>query len=498
MKTLPVPGHLSTVFRLDARVKNMGDKENYHMDLEEFRKNGYAAIDWVVDYLKNVESYPVLSQVAPGDIRAKLPDSAPTKGESFESMLKDVNDIVMPGITHWQSPNFFAYFPGNSSAPAILGEILSAGLSVQGMLWATSPACTEVETHVMDWLVKMLDLPEKFLSHTQGGGVIQHSASDATLCALLAAREKVSDVNKVGGTGKLIAYTSAQAHSSIEKACMISGIGTENLRLIEVDDMYRMKPEALDAQIQADIDAGLTPFFVCTCVGTTSSLALDPVADMAAVTRKHNLWLHVDAAMAGPAAICPEFRFINEGVEDADSYTFNPHKWMFTNFDCNAFFVADRAALINALSILPEYLKNEATIAGAVFDYRDWHIPLGRRFRALKLWFVIRHYGVEGLQHHIRNHIAMAQAFKNWVVESDGFELVVDNPLNTICFRHKDGDELTEQIMQEVNASGRAYLTHTKLDGKYTIRFAVGQTRTEMRHVENAWALIQEAAESAH
>lgn len=475
----------------------MSEKENYHMDLEEFRKNGYAAIDWVADYLENIESHPVLSQVSPGEIRDKLPEAAPETGESFDAMLKDMTEVIMPGITHWQSPNFFAYFPGNSSPPAILGEILSAGLSVQGMLWATSPACTEVETHVMDWLVKMLGLPEKFMSHTDGGGVIQHSASDATLCALLAAREKVSDgrINKQGGTGSLIAYTSAQAHSSIEKGCMISGIGTENLRLIEVDDEFRMKADALDAQIQKDIDAGLTPFFVCTCVGTTSSLALDRVNEIAGVTKKHGLWLHVDAAMAGTAAICPEFRFINKGVENADSYTFNPHKWMFTNFDCNAFFVEDRSALINALSILPEYLKNEATNAGAVFDYRDWHIPLGRRFRALKLWFVIRHYGVEGLRHHIAKHVAMAQEFKKWVEESDVFDLVVDNPLNLICFRHKGGDETTEKIMQAVNNTGKAYLTHTKLKNRYTIRMSIGQTRTEKVHVQQAWELLNQEAD---
>ena len=469
------------------------------MDPEEFRKNAYKTIDWIVDYMKNVEDYPVLSQVKPGEIRSQLPEKAPAQGESFDVMLKDIEDIVMPGVTHWQSPNFFAFFPCNSSAPAILGDLLSSGLNVQGMLWATSPACTEVETHVMDWLVDMLALPEKFKSHTEGGGVIQHSASDATLCALLAAREQVSNggVNKQGGNGTLIAYTSAQAHSSIEKGCMIAGIGTENLRLIEVDDNFSMRPEALDAQIQKDKDAGLTPFFVCTCVGTTSSLALDPVDEVAKVTKKHGVWLHVDAAMAGPAALCPEFRFINKGVEEADSYTFNPHKWMFTNFDCNAFFVADRSALINALSILPEYLKNAATNEGAVFDYRDWHIPLGRRFRALKLWFVIRHYGIEGLQHHIRYHVELAQQFKQWVVDSEDFELVVDNPLNLICFRHNEGDEVTEQIMKEINDSGKAYLTHTKLDGRYVIRLSVGQSQVELTHLEKVWDLLTAACKSA-
>ena len=479
-------------------MKNVPRSDSYHMELEEFRQNAYRAVDWVVDYLQNVESFPVLSQVEPGDIRRRLPASPPDRGESFDAMLQDVTEIVLPGITHWQSPNFFAYFPANSSPPAILGEILSAGLSVQGMLWATSPACTEVETHVMDWLVEMLGLPDKFTSRAAGGGVIQHTASDATLCALLAAREQATagQSNKQGCDGKLVAYTSAQAHSSIEKACMIAGIGSENLRLIEVDDRFAMRPDKLDEQIRADMQAGLEPFFVCTCVGTTSTLALDPVADIAAVANEHGLWTHVDAAMAGTAAICPEFRFINDGVERADSYTFNPHKWMFTNFDCNAFFVADRAALINALSILPEYLRNQATESGAVFDYRDWHVPLGRRFRALKLWFVIRHYGVAGLRHHVREHIALAQEFKRWVIDSDEFELAVDAPLNLICFRHRDGDPMSEKVMQTVNDSGRMYLTHTKLDDRFTLRMSIGQTRTQRRHVEAAWQQLQAAAAS--
>ena len=475
------------------------ERDTFHMDLEEFRSNGHKAVDWVVDYLKSVESYPVLSQASPNEIRARLPEHPPEEGESFDEMLKDMTDIVLPGITHWQSPNFFAYFPANSSPPSILGEILSAGLSVQGMLWATSPACTEVETHMMDWLVELLGLPEKFASHTDGGGVIQHTASDATLCALLAARERTTEgqSNKRGCDGKLIAYTSAHAHSSIEKACMVAGIGTGNLRLIDVDEEFAMRPQALAEQIEADKSQGLEPFFVCTCVGTTSSLALDPIARIAAVTKEHGLWLHVDAAMAGTAAVCPEFRFINDGVADADSYTFNPHKWMFTNFDCNAFFVADRAALINALSILPEYLRNEASESGSVFDYRDWHVPLGRRFRALKLWFVIRHYGTKGIQHHIRHHVALAQDFKRWVQDSEDFELVVDSPLNLVCFHHRDGDAVTERIMQAVNEAGRMYLTHTKLNGRFTLRMSIGQTHTEARHVREGWRVLQEAAEAA-
>jgi len=469
---------------------------NYHMELETFRRHGHAAVDWVVDYLKNVEQYPVLSRVKPGGIRAQLPEHPPQQGESFERMLADVQNIILPGITHWQSPNFFAFFPGNSSPPAILGEIISAGLGVQGMLWATSPACTELETHVLDWLVEMLGLPERFSSKSRGGGVIQHSASDATLCALLAARERCTkgESNHKGGNGRLVAYASAHAHSSLEKDCRIAGIGSDNLRLIAVDENFAMRPAALEAQIEKDLAAGLTPFFVMACVGTTSSLALDPVRAVADVCRKHGLWLHVDAAMAGTAGLCPEFRFIHDGVEDADSYVFNPHKWMFTNFDCTAFFVADRQALIGTLSILPEYLRNQASEAGAVIDYRDWHVPLGRRFRALKLWFVIRHYGVEGLQFHIREHVRLAQAFKQWVRESRQFELVVDCPLNLICFRHRDGDAATERVHKAVNESGAMYLTHTKLNDRYTLRMNIGQTRTEERHVQMAWERLSEAA----
>ena len=470
--------------------------ESFHMDLEEFRSNGYKAIDWVVDYLKNVESYPVLSQVAPNEIRSRLPSGPPDEGEGFDAMLRDVTEIVLPGITHWQSPNFFAYFPCNSSPPAILGEILSAGLGVQGMLWATSPACTEVETQMMDWLVQMLGLPEKFSSATDGGGVIQHSASDATLCALLAAREQVTEgrSNKLGCDGRLVAYTSAQAHSSIEKACMIAGIGSDNLRLIEVDEAFALRPDALQRQVRIDKERGLLPFFVCTCVGTTSSLALDPVADIAKVAKEHDLWVHVDAAMAGTAAICPELRFINDGVEDADSYTFNPHKWMLTNFDCDCFYVADRASLVGALGIMPDYLKNKATTSGKVIDYRDWHIPLGRRFRALKLWFVIRSYGVEGLQRHVRHTVQLAQDFAEWVEQDPRFELLLPPPLNLVCFRLRGTDEMNQALLERLNHSGKLYVTQTRLDGRYVLRFCVGVAQTEAQHVHQAWAHIQAEA----
>src|SRR5581483_2106776 len=323
------------------RGGSLSDSSSFHMTPDEFRRYGYAVIDWIADYYRRVESFPVLSQAQPGQIRSSLPPQPPSSGEPFESILADVERLILPGITHWQSPNFFAYFPANASGPAILGDLLSSGLAIQGMLWSTSPACTELETHVLDWLVGMLGLPQKFLSIGAGGGVIQDTASSSSLCALLAGRERATNFssNGRGCDGKLVAYSSAQAHSSIEKAVKIAGIGLHNLRLIEVDDKFAMRPEALARQTADDKRAGLVPCFVCATVGTTSSNAIDPVRQIGAICREHNIWLHVDAAMSGTAAICPELRHIHDGIEFADSYCFNPHKWMFTNFDCDCFWV---------------------------------------------------------------------------------------------------------------------------------------------------------------
>jgi aromatic-L-amino-acid decarboxylase len=470
--------------------------ESYHMAPQQFREYGRAVVDWIADYYQNIENLHVLSTVEPDEIRRKLPPHAPQSPEDFSAILADMNKVILPGITHWQSPNFFAYFPANASGPAILGDLLSSALGVQGMLWATSPACTELETQVLDWLVPMLGLPGKFLSSSTGGGVIQDTASSASLCAMLAARERATNYhsNRHGCNGRLVAYTSNQAHSSIEKAAMVAGIGVENLRLIAVDERFAMRPAALAAQIAKDRDAGLVPFFVSATVGTTSSNALDPLPAIGAICRENGLWLHVDAAMSGTAALCPEFRYIQNGVELVDSYSFNPHKWMFTNFDCNCFYVADRKALIDTLSILPEYLRNQATESGQVFDYRDWHIPLGRRFRSLKLWFVIRYYGVEGLQFHVRSHVAMAQQFLKWLQHDNRFQVAAPAPLNLVCFRHRGGDKSSEELMHRLNRSGDLYLTHTRLDGRFTLRFCVGQTHTTERHVEHAWTRIQEEA----
>jgi aromatic-L-amino-acid/L-tryptophan decarboxylase len=466
----------------------------FHMSPDEFRRHGHAAVDWVADYYSRIESFPVLSRVEPGQVRASLPATPPAKGEDFSAILRDIEKLILPGVTHWQSPNFFAYFPCNASGPAILGDLICSGLGVQGMLWATSPACTELEMHVLDWLVEMLGLPEKFLSTRSGGGVIQDTASSASLCALLAARERATHFgsNKTGCDGKLVAYISSQAHSSMEKAVQITGLGRDNLRLIGVDEKFAMDPAALRQQIEHDRQAGLVPCFVCGTVGTTSSNAIDPIGDIGRICREHHIWLHVDAAMSGTAALCPEFRHTHQGVELADSYCFNPHKWMFTNFDCDCFYVADRNSLIQTLSVLPEYLRNKATETGAVIDYRDWQIPLGRRFRSLKLWFVIRHYGVEGLRHHIREHVRLAQQFSSWIRADDRFELAAPVPLNLVCFRHRGGDEINQELMNQLNRSGDLYLTHTRLNDQFTLRFCVGQTNTQISHVQRAWERIQQ------
>jgi len=469
---------------------------SFHMSPEEFRRQGHAMVDWIAEYYSRIESFPVLSRAKPGEVRAQLPAAPPQQGEPFDRILADVEKIILPGITHWQSPSFHAYFPCNGSGPAILGDLLASGLGVQGMLWATSPACTELETHVLDWLVPMLGLPEKFLSTNTGGGVIQDTASSANLCAVLAARERTTQLasNRQGCDGRLVAYASTQTHSSIEKAVKIAGMGSDNLRVIEVDENFAMRPDALARQIEEDKKSGLVPCFVCATVGTTSSTAIDPVREIGRICREHNLWLHVDAAMSGPAALCPEFRRIHDGMELADSYCFDAHKWMFTNFDCTCFYVRDRKALTESLAITPEYLRNTASASGSVVDFRDWHVPLGRRFRALKLWCVICSYGVEGLQTLVRRHVELAQNFAAWVKADARFEVMAPATLNLVCFRLKADDAANERLLQALNASGKMYLSHTKLHGKFVLRLCVGQTYTEEEHVRGAWEQIQALA----
>jgi len=470
------------------------ESKNYHMTPEQFREEGKKIIDWIADYYQDIESFPVLSQVQPGEIIDSLPKSVPQQGESMDAIMRDLDEEIMPGITHWQSPNFFAYFNANTSFPSILGDLISSGLGVQGMIWATSPAATEVETRVLDWLAEMMQMPESFKSSSTGGGVIQDTASTAALTALVAARERATKFqsNEIGVSENLVAYISTQTHSSVEKGVKIAGIGKANLRLIDVDNSFAMRIDLLEKHIKQDKEAGLQPFFICGSVGTTSSTAIDPIKQIGEIAKKENCWYHIDAAAIGTAMVCPEFRYLIDGVELADSYSFNPHKWMFTNFDCNVFWVANREELINTFSILPEYLRNKATESGEVFDYRDWHIQLGRRFRSLKLWFVIRHYGVKGLQYHIREHVRLAHDFKTWIDESEDFEVVVEPLMNLVCFRHKTNNDFNLKLMNTINESGKIYFTHTKLNGQIVLRMNIGQTHLEGKHVKNAWDLIQE------
>lgn len=497
-KRAPNPDPCAPVYLANfPRVINLHFMETKsHMTSQEFRRWGHALIDWIAAYQDRVETFPVMSPLPPGAVRARLPEAPPVQGEDFSAILADLDRVILPGITHWQSPNFFAYFPANTSGPSILGELVSAGLGVQGMLWATSPACTELETHVMDWMAMATDLPPAFRSSGAGGGVIQDSASGAVLCALLAARERATafQTNSRGCTGRLVAYTTSHAHSSVEKAVRIAGIGTGQLRIVDVDQHHAMRPEALQERIDQDRRDCFEPFFVSATLGTTSSNAFDPVPAIGAICRKEKLWLHVDAAMSGTAAICPEYRHLFAGLELADSYAFNPHKWMFVNFDCDCFYVADRAALIRALSILPEYLKNRATESGAVIDYRDWQVSLGRRFRALKLWFVLRYYGLASLQNFVRSHVNLTQEFAGWVKDSPLLELAAPVPLNLVCFRHRAGEAASRTLLEKLNRSGKVLLSHTVLDNRYTLRFCVGQTHTEQRHVRAAWELISQTA----
>lgn len=470
----------------------MDPDHGYHMTPDEFRAAGRQVVDWIADYLEHLEDLPVQSRARPGDLRAALPAHPPEQGEPLAAVLADLDAHIVPGLTHWQHPGFFAYFNANASGPSILGELLSAGLGVQGMLWATSPSATELETHVLDWLVELLDLPEAFRSTSTGGGVIQDSASSATLCALLAARERATDANTAGVPGDLVVYASEEAHSSVEKAVRIMGVGSDRLRKVPTDAVLAMDPAALEARVQADLAAGLRPVAVVAAVGTTSTTAVDPVRAIGELCARHGLWLHVDAAHSGTVALLPEHRDQLDGLELADSFCFNPHKWMFTSFDCDALWVRDRHALTSALSILPEYLRNAATEAGAVWDYRDWQVPLGRRFRALKLWMVLRHYGAEGLRHHVREHLRLAAWLEERVVEEPRLVLATPRTVNLVCLRHVDGDAATQALLDGLNATGEAFLTHTRVRGELVARVVIGGTWTRERHVHRLWERVVE------
>ncbi len=481
---------------------------------DEFRAHGHTLIDWIADYIEHVEQYPVSSSVAPGDVRAQLPEHPPAAPEDFGAVLADLDRVIVPGITHWQHPSFFAWFPGNSSYSAILGDLAAAGLGVQGMSWVTSPACTEVETLMLDWMQELLGLPDRFRSTSEaGGGVIQGSASEATLVSILAARWRATGgaVNVIGDTTDLVAYATSQAHSSIEKGLRIAGVGTSQIRIVDHDEHFAMRPEALADMVATDRADGLRPFWVCSTLGTTSSMAFDPTAQIAAIAHAADMWVHVDAAMSGIGALVSEHRWINDGVELVDSYCTNPHKWMGVNFDCDLFWTADRGALLGALSILPEYLRSAAAESGSAIDYRDWQIPLGRRFRALKLWFTLRTDGVGAAQEMIRRHVALTAELAGWVRADARFEIVAPAPLNLLCVRLRStqgndadvsgdaeaeaaADAATDDLILRANATGRALFTRTVLDGRVALRFSIGGRLTERRHVVDGWSLIQQLA----
>ncbi|MBA3498628.1 MAG: aspartate aminotransferase family protein [Gemmatimonadales bacterium] len=466
------------------------------MDPEEFRRHAHALVDWMADYQRDVGSLPITPAVAPGDVRRQVPHAPPDDGEPFETLFADFRRVIVPGMTHWNHPGWFAYFPGNNSPPSILGEMLTAAIGAQCMSWATSPAATELEQVVMDWLRQMIGLPAGYV------GVLQDTASTATLVALLTARERATDgVAGARGLGAvatpLAVYASREAHSSIDKAVKLAGYGLDMLRHIEVDERYALRPEALARALEADRAAGVRPACVVASVGTTSSTAIDPLRPIAELCRRYGAWLHVDAAYAGAAAIVPELRPLFDGMEEADSVVFNPHKWLLTNFDCTAYFVRDPAALLGTFQATPEYLRT--TYDADVVNFRDWGIQLGRRFRALKLWFVIRHYGVEGLRAVIRRHVAMAREFASWVEADPDFELAAPVPFGLVCFRWKPVgrseaalDALNARLLAAINGGRERFLTHTRLGGRYVLRLVVGQRTTEREHVAAAWESVRE------
>lgn len=462
------------------------------MEISEFRKRGHALIDWMADYYENIEQYPVKSNVRPGFVKEQV-GQAPEEGQPFEQIMRDFETMIMPGMTHWQSPNFFAYFPASSSPPSVLGEMLTATLGAQCMMWETSPAAAELEEVVMDWLKQAMKLPEGW------SGVIQDTASTAALVAVISARQRISDSNTHGIAQTFRIYCSEQAHSSIDKAVMMSGIGSENLVKIPVDDHYAMVTSRLQEAIETDLEAGLTPLMIVGALGTTGTTAIDPIDDISALAQTYNCWMHVDAAYAGTALLLQEFRSRFGTFSDVDSLVFNPHKWMLTNFDCTAYFVKDRDALVNAFTLTPSYLRTRDE--DSVNNYKDWGIQLGRRFRALKLWIVIRSYGLEGLRSSVRSHIEMGRWFATQVADHDEFELLAPVPLNTVCFRYvpkgvSEGEvnDINERLMHTINDSGAMYFTHTVLDGMFVLRFVPGSPWVRKSHVENAWKTIQNTA----
>ncbi len=459
---------------------------------EEFKRDAYTLIDWIADYFEDVEKYPVRSGVNYGDIKKQIPTHPPEKPETIHHIFDDFKRVILPGVTHWQSPRYFAYFPANNSEPSVLAEFLIAAMGVQGMKWITSPAATELEEVVMDWLRQMIGLPEQF------SGVIQDSASVSTLCAILAAREKCTGLvtNDQGLiNNRLRIYCSSEAHSSIEKAVRIAGLGSDNLVKIDVDTKNRMIPQRLEELIDNDIALGYKPACIIAALGTTGTCAIDPVEEIGRIAEKKGIWMHIDAAFAGTALVLPEFRSTIHGLHLADSLVFNPHKWMFTSFDCSAFFVKDKEHLQNTFRLVPVYLQTQKNTQAN--DFSNWGIQLGRRFRSLKLWFVIRNFGIEGIQQRIRFHIKLSEHVEKVITDRSDFELVVPRNLSVVCFRYNPSTIAEEELnginaalLEKINSSGKAYLSHTMVGNKFTLRFVCAQTHTEKKHVDEALDMI--------
>ncbi|XP_068668787.1 tryptophan decarboxylase TDC2-like [Aristolochia californica] len=492
---------------LDTNFPETAFGEFKPLDLQEFRNQAHRAVDFIADYYKNVESLPVLSSVVPGFLRNRLPDAAPSSPEPLEDILEDVRKVILPGMTHWASPNFFAYFPASVSTAGFIGDMLATSFNSVGFNWLASPAATELEMSVMDWMAKLLKLPTSFMFSGTGGGVIQTSTSEAILCTLVTARDRALERVGPGNIAKLVAYSSDQTHLTYAKACKIAGILPSNIRAIEttVEDKFSLSPTRLRACMEADVAAGLVPVFLCATVGTTSTTAVDPVGALAEVAAEFGAWVHVDAAYAGSACICPEFRPYLDGVECANSISMSPHKWFLSYLDCCCLWVKKPDQLVHGLNIEPEYLKNKPSASGKVVDYKDWQIGVGRRFRSLRLWLIFRNYGVANLQEHIRSDVRLAGMFEELVAKDPRFEIVVPRRFALVCFRLGRGagemeeeglERLNRALLEEVNATGRVYITHTVVGGVFVLRFVVGATLTEERHVVAAWELMRERADA--
>jgi len=466
------------------------------LDPKDFKKHSDPVVSWIDHYLNNITDFPVRAQVAPGEIYEAIPQEAPLLPESLEKIMEDLTSIILPGITHWQHPGFHAYFPANSSVESVLAESITSAIGAQCMIWDTSPAAAELEQRMVEWLRDAMGIPSGF------EGVIQDSASSASLVALITAREVATGFrsNEEGVPNILRIYTSAETHSSIEKAVGVCGIGKRNLVKVGTGSQLQMDPAQLEQAIRQDLEQGLLPCAVVVTLGTTGTLAVDPLKEIAALCKKHGIWLHVDAAYAGTALLLPEYRWMIEGIEQVDSFVFNPHKWMFTNFDCSVYFVKDANLLIKAFEVLPEYLKTSSR--GRVNDYRDWSVPLGRRFRALKLWFVIRSYGLEGIREKLREHIRLSKYFVEAMASVDELIIPVEPFLNFSCFRlQPEGltdpeilNPLNEAFLEEINRAGELFLTHTKVDGLFTVRMVIGQTYVDRAQVELALERIKGSA----